>query len=134
MTTHVLSAPAMLALPEPTTCRDYETLNIIRSVFQRLNARVIQETNCSITAEIQPDVFICASLRIYGSKRGMIHWTPVYRKVIKGDASCYIAANRPIETIAREVRRRAYPDAIAYCKESREKCLRFQNEKLTEDI
>jgi len=134
MTASALSNNEVLALPEPTADATEIANRKIIGVFDLLGARIARVTDGSVTAEIQPDVFIYARLNTYGSKSGMIHWMPVYANRTNGDEGCYLAANRPVETLAREVRRRVYPAAISYCEEQRETLRRTKDAELVGDF
>jgi len=130
MTTSASPTNEILALPEPSDDAFSSAFRTIIGVFNHLGARITRTTPHSVTAEIQPDIFIYAALRTYNPNRGKIHWMPIYANRTHGDEGCYLAANRPIEALAREVRRRVYPAAIVWCKEQRETLHRLKEAEL----
>jgi len=134
MIASALTNNEVLALPEPSNDPYRNVIGIILGVFNLLGASIVRVTHCSVTAEIQPDVFICASLCTYGAKRGKIHWMPVYASRTLGDEGCHLAANRPVETLARDVRRRVYPAAITYCNKQREGHRRVRDAQLVSEL
>ena len=134
MTTSASPTNEILALPEPPTDASPNASRTIIGVFNHLGARITRTTPHSVTAEIQPDVFIHAIPRAHGPNRGKIHWMPIYANRTHGEHGCHLAANRPIETLAREVRRRVYPAAIASCKEQREIRRRNKDAELAGDF
>ena len=134
MIASALTNNEVLALPEPGNDEYPKANRTICAVLNLLGARIERITDCYVTAEIQPDVFIFARLCIYGAKRGMINWTPLYANKTFADQGCYLAADRPVEALARDVRRRVYPAAITYCKEQREYRRKTRQQEIVEEL
>lgn len=119
----------------PSDCEYTRAGNLIRAVFNKLNAKIVREYGSAyLVAEVQPDVFIQGDYSIYGRHRNKIHWVAIYNNVPDSDTSCYTSADRATDALANDVRNRVLPQAVVSCKEARARYIREQKKKLTGDI